>query len=295
MQTIQFTVKQAMSLMPEALAKLSLEELQTVAEVLKGSSDKRAERKLDLVKGVLEARRKEAKKAGETDREKEIRAIENSIKKPKAEQDKLPLDGEEADKPEEQPQNSAKSTNSRQKPKLTINRNSKNQKPEPETKPDAKPEPKPQPQSKPEQTDKMKELQKQMKEFQKQMKELAEENRALKGKLFPDEIEINDGVVVEAIKLPELADIQRVLQDRPYKLMMYVHEGIDDQLTAFTVLFANEAILVLLDRSREINSTMTLQVKDMTESSVRIDNRDCPFNFYLTQLPSEEETDEQGE
>lgn len=76
----KMTIKQAVTIAssPESLAVLDLEQIEGLIAVLETSGDRKVTRKIDMVKGELEKRRKEVKG---TPAEKEIKAVENSVKK----------------------------------------------------------------------------------------------------------------------------------------------------------------------------------------------------------------------
>lgn len=260
-QEYTYTITEALAVFPEDLKSKPLEEVQAIADALATSTAKKAKLKLDLVIGTLEARRKEAKKSGDSAAEQDVKAIENSLKKkPRSNKPKKVAPKKEEPKQEELPLE--------EKPEEVA------EEPKPKSPKKAAP--------KKEKTEKGAEGTSD-KELLEKLAALEKENAKLKNKIFPDVIERKDKAPLVAQDLPNVKDVQKILIERPLELFMYCHEGLDDNSTVFTVLFMNEEILVLLDRSRQANTTLTLQVKNMRQRSVTIDKRECPFRFYLSE------------
>lgn len=261
MTTTTMTIKEALQVQPEELATMTLEEVQTVADTLERSTAKQARLKLDVVKGTLEARRKEAKKAGNEEEAKEVQAVENSVKKKVAKKakPKLKAPKQEAMELEEEEE--------------------EGQAEEPKEEPKPKKAPKPKKKEDEAEAGEDEEL----KAIKKKMAELEKENAKLKAEVFPNRLERKGKAPLVAQTFKKVQDVQKVLVERPLELMIYAHEGIDDKPTAFIVLYMNEEILVLLDRSREANTTLTLDTKSVTEKSLKINNRECPYVYYLAE------------
>lgn len=282
-----FTIKQALAITPEAIALLPLDAMQALADALATSEDKRAKRKLDLVAGTLEGLRKQAKKAGDKISEAEFKAVENSVKKvgkkkpvvkAKPEAPEVAEESEQAELPLDDAQPEAQPEAPKKKPVAKPKTKAKKVAEEVEEAPEAEADKKPAKPAKPAKvTDEVAEL-------KKQLAKLEKEKALLQAEIFPKVIEREKGADLESLALPTVQDVQKLLIERPLQTFLYVHEGLDDKPTAFTVLFMNEEILVLLDRSRQKNTTLTLLVKNMTVKTVKIDNRECPFTFYLPKL-----------
>lgn len=136
-----------------------------------------------------------------------------------------------------------------------------------------------------------------MKELEAQLKALKSENNKLKAKLFPETYTSPTGKELVATKYEgktadKIRAIQQQLVATPYEMYALVHEGLDDVATTMQVVYMNESIIILVDKSREVNSTLTLLVPHMTRSAFKIDGRNCPYMFYVPQDEEEDDNEE---
>lgn len=77
-------------------------------------------------------------------------------------------------------------------------------------------------------------------------------------------------------------DLSKEVQSNPYKVIAYVQEkGLDD-FSAFTVIFANKEIVVLLDSEIVKNSVITCDKAHFSKNGtiLSLDDNLCPVAFY---------------
>lgn len=308
-------IKQAQTFTIEALDAMTLEQLKEVAGVLATSKAKASRLKLDQIQIIIEKRVKEAKKAKDAKAVAETKAVENSVKSVKKNVEKEAP--KKADKPTEEEEaeqtslilDSGDDEEEVHHELLAIINESTTVK---ELKEFAKEysikvprvikldalktllktelgidylEPTPAPKEAPKETPKVPPIvteafNKLLADAQKQIDELKAENAKLKADIFPAEIEMTKGKLV-ATDFKEVLDVQKALIEKPYQVYIQVHEGLDDIATTFLVVFMNENKLILVDKSREKDTTLDLFTKDMTKTTVMIDKRPCPFKFYV--------------
>jgi hypothetical protein len=70
---------------------------------------------------------------------------------------------------------------------------------------------------------------------------------------------------------------------QPMSLYCYVDERFDDKHTQFLVLYANEEIIVMLDRTREKNTTITLKTSEVQGTTLKFpkDKNTYEYAFYI--------------
>ena len=253
-QQLNITVAQALALPLDTLQTMSIEGLEAIAEVLATSKDKRATRKLDLVKGLLKGKKAEAPKA-------EPVTVENSTKKP-APKKKAPAKKPTAKKAESvaEPE-----TVEEEKPKTAKKPAPKKQEAEAPKAPKSLKRP----------TSKKKDLSKMSpEELKAYVAELEE-----KAEGMPKEIK-GENVHLKRVEFDTIEDIQKHLLAKPFQLFLLADEKQDENLTQFQVLFANAEILVLLDRNRQKNSTVNVDVSKMTAEHLVFDKLKFSYAFY---------------
>ena len=238
---ITFTVRQAITLAgsPEKLAAMSLPEIEKLAEVLTASKDPKATRKLDMIKGVLEGKRKQAS----PEEQKEIKAVENSVKDKK----------NKVIKPIKKASDSA------------------------EAKADAEAEKAAKEHAKAEAKKKALAEKKAKAEAEKKAKEQEEEVQ-VEEETFPDGLPGFTKVTFKNAK--ELHD---TVMANPYQLVLYMQEPGYEDLTAFRVLYSNDEVLVLMDITVEMNSVVPLNVKEINfkKGTVKFDGNNVEVGLYL--------------
>lgn len=230
----------------QAMEVAQLEELHTIASE---SKQKPAKRKADLISGIIAGKKKEAKKE-----EKELELVENSAKlkasskkksssKTKAEKKEAPKKDteEEAEQKEE--------VKAEEKPKKKSLKRPKKEQPN------------------------VKQMSKE--ELEKLAATLLEENQK-----FPSVIA---GQKVQYVRqdFDTIEEIQTVLQTKPFTLFMTVDERVDNDLTFFQVLYASEDVLVMIDKTRQVNSTINLDTtKGLEAEHIVFEKKKYEYSFY---------------
>lgn len=79
-----------------------------------------------------------------------------------------------------------------------------------------------------------------------------------------------------------LADLPKQVMDTPYQVFAYILEKGAQELTGCLVTYANETVVVLLDKTVEIDSVMPLAMNTFSKSGevVEFDGAKCPVAFY---------------
>lgn len=314
------SVAKAQSVTIEQLDAMTTEELQFVADVLAKSEAKKSRLKLDQINAVIAKRKKEAKKSGDAESVKELTVVENSVKnkikrQPRKKADEVAEEPEVvADEPEELGEEEElhmqllsiinESTTVKElkefakEHSVTVPKVIKIdalkkllkeeigidylEEAEEEKAPEKAPE-KPKTNKGKAETDSpdLAVIAKQMQLMQKQLEELKKENATLKNDMFPETVPTASKTShLVKFQFSEFGEIQSELVASPYKVYAQIHEGLDTNVTTFLVLFMNEEKLVLLDKSREVNTVLDLTVESMKDNHVTIDNRKCPIQFY---------------
>ena len=121
-----------------------------------------------------------------------------------------------------------------------------------------------------------------------ELEALRKENATLKMELFPKEFESKGGATYSQFDMKTIGDLQKSLLETPLQLYAQIHEGIDDVATTMLLTYVNDNIILLVDKSRQIDSTLTLYCKEANfkngdRMTVKIDGKDCPIRFYLRQ------------
>lgn len=277
--TTQLNIAQAIALSLEELQAMNAGQLAELHSTLSTSKQKAATRRADLIAGIIRGK----KKAPDASEQLELVPVENSVKpkpsrKPKAgaktagaalvdalkESDAEEAKAEGTPKPSRKPKaqagtkKDAPAVDPREpvaeekapEPKKTLKRKSA-----------AKPD-----------IDKMSAA-----ELKKLAAELVEktENGDFAPVIQGDKISYKrlDG-------FDTVLDIQKYIVANPLRLYMFVDEKIDDDLTQFVVLYANENVIVLHDRNRSIDSTMTAQMKNMDADTIKFDKVKFKYSFY---------------
>lgn len=283
----EFTLTSAMSLTLEQLQVLPTEALNEAMNTLKASAQKKAGRKADLIAGILKGRSKEAE-AGEPEASEQLELVpvENSVKapkKPKASGMKMTSKtpkGKKAPKPEPEADGEMLADakfhgDAEAKPKKTKAPKAKAKAETPEP---TKAEPK-----------KSKSLKRKKsdapdvdKMSEKELRELAK-NLTAKVNMFPDEIRGENTSYVNIENFETVKEMQKFIIENPLRLHVFADEKLDDNLTQFLVLFVNEDVIVLLDRNRDKNTTLTVPMKNFTADTITFDKMKFKYSFYVRQ------------
>jgi hypothetical protein len=267
------TIKAVLAMPIEALQAKPLEELNVLHTTLKASADKKAHRKADLIQGIMNGMKKALKAVTDTV-QGELLPIENSVKaKPKAKKapsKKAPVIknpeahavAEQVEAPTEAPKATTKKAPSKKAP------TKKEEAPATEEAPKAPKSLKRIKKAKPNMDEMTAE---QLKEYAKSLEEKTED--------FPSEIN-GEKSAYTRIEFDTLKEIQDHLIKKPMTLFMLVDEKLDENLTHFLVLFANTEIIVLLDRNREKNSTITVKQDKLDAEHITMDKIKFKYSFY---------------
>lgn len=283
-----FTITAALALTLDQLQALPTEALKEVHETLKASPQKKASRKADLIAGILKGKSNQPEEAAETEEDAEqmeLLPVENSAKKAapkmkmtsktprkpkvtaateptgdqKAEMDadaKFHGDGEKADeKAAPKKTASRKPTGKTAAPKKEAAPKSKSLKRVKKNAPDV---------------DAM--TPEQLKEYAKTLTAQIE--------VFPEEIAGAKTTYSIMDNFETVKDMQKFLIENPMRLYVFADEKLDDDLTQFLVLFADEDVIVLLDRNRERNTTLTVPQKNFTADTITFDKMKFQYSFY---------------
>ena len=127
-------------------------------------------------------------------------------------------------------------------------------------------------------------MKKKLEELQAQVQE--------QGEIFPPKLELNSEAIIH--RLPKLSPetIQRYLVERPYRLMLVVDEKVDGELTIFRILYLNNRAFVLLDMTRDLDSTINASPADLMGKVLSLDGKKCPYSFYIEEQYKLEEEEE---
>lgn len=105
-----------------------------------------------------------------------------------------------------------------------------------------------------------------------------QEKAGLKGEMFPEEL---DGL--KKLEASDLKELQKLLMHNPYKLYLLMHEGIDEDLTLLHFIYLNDEILVAVDKTREVNSTLTITANNfnLAKKYIKYEGKHCPTQLYI--------------
>lgn len=254
------TIVEALKYTVEELQEKSLTELEELHSILSASKQKKARLQADLVAGIMNAKKKEVKEKAQT--QTEVKA-ENSVKT------KVKLKA--------QAQADAQASAEQKKKKVT-------KKAEAKTEEKAKA-----PKKTPKKKATEKEATKKAEQTEKPLEEMTREEllayvKAMREKqareIFPEVIE-GEKVRFTQVKLETIHDIQKVLLEKPYQLYLFADERLTE-LTQFIVLFANDEIVVLLDRNQQRNSTVTLKTEQLKADYIVFEREGkFSYRFYI--------------
>ena len=245
------TLVQALQFTVEDLQAKTLEELQELHSILSGSKQKKARLQADLIAGIISAKRKDQKVTA---------TVENSVKpkrratvkKEKADA-QAPVDEKTEEKAEAETPKKKKAT-----PKKV-----------PTKKADSVEKP-------------LEEMSKE--ELLAYVKQLQEQKAR---EVFPQVIE-GEKVRFTQVKLETIQDIQKVLLEKPYQLYLFADERLNE-LTQFVVLFANDEVIVLLDRNQQRNSTVTIKTEQLKADYIVFEKEGrFAYRFYIREAKKEQ-------
>lgn len=271
--TTTLTVQQALAMPLETLQAMDVQMLTDLHSVLKASSNKKATRKADLVSGIIKGLKKASDTVVETV-QAELLPVENSVKK-KAPKKKAPVKAQpdnveeitEADgtQPEAEttiPKKKAPGKKAPKKADAEQEAEAKEEAPKVPKSLKKKKAPKPNPE---------KMTQEELIEYAKTLQEATED--------FPSEIP-GDKASYTRIDLDTIEDIQNHLVTNPMHLYVFMDEKLDETLTQFLVVFVNADVLVMIDRNRQVNTTVTIPQKDLDADFMKFDKAKFKYSFY---------------
>ena len=80
--------------------------------------------------------------------------------------------------------------------------------------------------------------------------------------------------------------------EKPYQLYLFADERLNE-LTQFIVLFANDEIVVLLDRNQQRNTTVTIKTEQLKAEYIVFEKEGkFPYCFYLREAKQEQKREE---
>jgi hypothetical protein len=273
------SITTALQLTIEDLQGMSNEDLRTLHSLLADSKQKKASRKLDLVEGVLKGRKEEKPEQEEPKEEKTPEPIENSVKTPskkptvKGKKPTVKTGGKKPTEKKPTPQEQLDAIQKKQEQQAEQENEQEQEQEQKKQEQEKKPAPKPKSLKKPkeEQIDLTKLSQAELLEYVKQLE--------AKTETFPETIE-GSKVDFKKIEFDNVQEIQKLLVKRPYELFLFCDEKYDDNKnTCFIVLFANPEIVVLLDRNRQKNSTITLKTEQLTATHLLFPKDKTKFEY----------------
>ena len=260
------TLVDALKFTVEELQEKSLEELQELHNILSASKQKKARLQADLVAGIMNAKQKEQAKAQaqqeeQQDAQEVAATVENSVKvKPKKKvttKKKADAEAQAEQKEEDKPKKAPKK-------KVTAKKADAGEKP-------------------------LEEMSKE--ELLAYVKAMQEKQAR---EIFPEVIE-GEKVRFTQIKLETIQDIQKLLVEKPYQLYLFADERLNE-LTQFIVLFANDEIIVLLDRNQQRNTTVTLKTEQLKADHIVFEKEGkFAYRFYIREAKQEEQQEEKSE
>jgi hypothetical protein len=242
----------ALQVQPEAMENLEMSELLELHSVLRSSKQKKAKLQADIVGAQISKRTKAMKEAQEEQPEENLVLVENSVKTPI--------------KPKVTTTNKKPVAKTTSKPKATT---------KVEDKPKAKATSKPKPKALEEMS------QEELLSYIQQMQEQQAKE------IFPEVIDANT-IQFKQVKVDTVQDMQKFIIEHPMSLYLYMDEKLDNDLTQFTVLFANPEIVVMLDRTRQKNTTITLKPEQLKDGHYTDKNGKFPIRFYLREVKQQE-------
>lgn len=255
------SITQILSLSVEALQGKNLAELSELHKALNDSKQKKAIKKADLIAGIITAKKKQGEKLPEApkvdeqpsiEEAKELAPVENSTKAPV--------------KPKLKPKTSTKAPLKQQIKEAEADEpKAEEKKPEPQKKPITLKK------KRTEAPDLSKMSQEELIAYASTLQEQSEH--------FPLEIPAEKSTY-KRTEFETLKDIQKELIERPMTLYIFADERLDDKLTQFLVLFANAEVVVLFDRNRQKNSTITLKAEQLEAENIIIDKKQFKYSFY---------------
>mgnify|MGYP001306818161 CR=1 FL=1 len=246
-------ITQINKLSVEELQDLSTEELMQAKEVLAKSKAKKSRLRLDVINVQLKKRQKEGENV---------------------EQASMDL---ETDETTEEITDSSKSTETEAEEEEAETEEA----PEKEQKPK---KPTPKKRTRKEKLSEIEEMKKKLEELQAQVQE--------QGEIFPPKLELNSEAIIHRLPKLSIETIQRYLVERPYRLMLVVDEKVDGELTIFRILYLNNRAFVLLDMTRDLDSTINASPADLLGKVLSLDGKKCPYSFYIEEQYILEEKEE---
>jgi hypothetical protein len=248
----------ALTLTVEEMQALSLAKLSELHNQLaeEPKSNKKARLQKDMIAGIIKSKTSEAKAKKEAEQQ-ELQLVENSAKpKTKAKgkagkskgaigkkAPKIPADKVEAHAIAEQAEPEA------EKPKKKAGKLSKKA------------------------TVKKPDLKKVPKDVQEYVSHL--ETEAIK---FP---EVMEGEKFDFVKrdFEELRDLQKALLENIYSVYLFIDEKIDDELTQFLVTYANENLILVVDKSRNSDTIVQIHPEELQEGKYTYKEGKQTFSF----------------
>lgn len=271
------SITKAISMSVEEFQKLQLSELAELHKLLADSKQKKALRKADLVAGVITAKKKERK----SEEQAELVGAENSVKTPKKPTPKKadPIT-EELKKPTPKLVKPSKPKQAEELKKLA---GEDEEQPQEQSK--GVTEDKPQEQEQEQQEPTFKRPTQEQPDFANMTKEeLMKYVATLEAKTekFPKVID-GQKTKYTRTEFENVKAIQDVLLKNPMNLYIFADERIDEKKTQFLVLFASSECLVLLDRNRQKNTTITFEMKNVTATHLKFPKEKSQFEyaFYI--------------
>ena len=257
------TLVQAMTYTVEDLQEKTLEELQELHSLLIKSKQKKARLQADLVAGIMSAKRKEQKAETET---QASATVENSMKPKRKSTVKKKAD---AQAPAETPAPADEKTGEKVQADTQQAQKKKAAKKVEAKKADNV--------EKPLEEMSKEELLAYVKQLQKQKAR----------EIFPQVIE-GEKVKFTQVKLETIKDIQKTLLEKPYQLYLFADERLNE-LTQFVVLFANDEVIVLLDRNCQKNSTVTIKTEQLRVEHIVFEKEGkFAYRFYIREAKKQE-------
>ena len=258
----ELSLKEAQAISVDVLTQLTVDELSFLLKVLERSDTKVSKRKADLVKGIMkttilknapkETQQIVAEHSKKKTPKKSPKALKEQIKEAEAEVKEEETKPAKASK--KSPKKSPKQAEEKAEERVEEPKKPKSLKKKKKDVPNP-----------------AKMSQEELIEYAKQLQEASE--------TFPKVMDL-EKTVFTMTDFETVEDIQEALVTDPYTTYIFVDEKIDKSLTQFIVVYANSEVIVLVDKNREVNSTITIKHEQMDADHITINKTQFEYSFY---------------
>jgi hypothetical protein len=269
--------------------KLSVDDLQTFNPgelamlhtlVTEGTPTKQSKRLADLIAGIIQGKKKNGETAPAPTVENSVKTAPKKPTAPKAKTAPATVEpGSVTKAPEQEPGKPAPAKKTLTKKPTAPAPAPKKEEPKQPQQTKGKPAPVPAPKKKagdvyeglsPEQIAYFKEL----------------ESKAKNAQVFPATIEGGNSVFT-VTEYKDVKELQAQLMTNPYSVYCFMNERIDNKLTQFLVVYADDEQILLLDKNRQKGSTMSTQpeaLNTLEHRDLKKQDLSFPVQFYTREV-----------